>query len=406
MKRIINARVTYRNIPIHKLERVIFKDKDSAYRKFIENGLDECVIIETCNRVEVYGVADNYYDPSNIAHLWFDICKLNLDELRCIELSLDKDAILHLFRLASGLDSIVIGEEQILSQVKRAYEYAKEKYYSNRYLNLIFEKAIKVGGKVRALTDISKGSISYGSMSIKLVEEHVKDLNNKKILLIGSGEGATMIAKALRSRDIDFMITSRTISRAISFANRIGGKPIKFEEAMNILKDIDILFVATTAPYYLITYDKIKDNNHLTIVDLTNPTTVDDKAREEFKVITIDEVAKNIEENMKNRKDEVSYAEKITREELDTFYNRLKRLEIMPLIDTLFKDADRIRVKEVTKALEMLGNISEEEREIIERMSISIVEGILYNPMNNLMKASENGDTELISIINRLFKYE
>ncbi len=406
MYRIVNARVTYKSIPIYKLERVIFPDLDDAYKRFMENGLYECVIIETCNRVEVYGIADSNYDPSNIAHIWLDICGLSTSELRFIELSMDNDAIIHLLRLASGLDSIVIGEDQILSQVKKAYEYAKERGYTSRYLNIIFEKAIKVGGRVRASTNINKGSLSYGSIAIKLVERYAS-LSNKKIMLIGSGEGATMIAKALKNRGLDFLITSRSVERARSFANRIGGNPIAFEDALEMLNTIDILFIATTAPYYLITYEKMKRvKKDMMIVDLSNPTTVESKVRELVRVIDIDEIARSVEASMKARLEEVSDAERIVLEEAMNLSNNLRRLEVMPFIDTLFKEADKIRKKELAKALDLLGDISDEERMIIEKMSIAIMEGILSSPMNNLKKASEQGDREILNIATRLFRYE
>ena len=405
--KVINARVTYRSIPIHKLERVIFPSIDDAYTKFIETGLEECVIIETCNRVEVYGIAARDYDPSNIAHAWLDLCKLDINELKFIELSMDNDAIIHLLRLTSGLDSIVIGEDQVLSQVKRAYEYAKEHSYTDRYLNLIFEKAIKVGGRVRANTGINKGSVSYGSTAVRLAEEHLDDLKSKRIMLIGSGEGASMIAKALKKRNIDFLITSRTLNRAKSFAKRIGGKPIAFEEALSMINELDLLFIATTAPYYLITYDKMKNSkNDIIIIDLSNPRTVEDKVRSICKVIDIDEIAKSVETNLRSRLDEVNDAESIVLEESMMLASRLRRLEIAPLIDSLFKEADKIREKELAKALEMLDGIGEREKRIIERMSMSIVEGILASPMDNLRKASEQGDKELLNVIDRLFKYE
>jgi glutamyl-tRNA reductase len=309
--------------------------------------------------------------------------------------------------LTSGLDSIVIGEDQVLSQVKRAYEYATANNHTNRYLNLIFEKAIKVGGRVRANTGINKGSVSYGSTAVRLAEEHLDDLKNKKIMLIGSGEGASMIAKALKNRNIDFLITSRTINRAKAFANRIGGKPIAFEEALNMIKDLDLLFIATTAPYYLITYDNIKNNkNNIIIIDLSNPRTVEDKVRSICKVIDIDEIAKNVETNLRSRLDEVNDAESIVLEEAMILTSRLRRLEITPLVNSLFKEADKIREKELAKALDMLDGISEEQKRIIERMSMSIVEGILASPMDNLRKASEQGDKELLDVIDRLFKYE
>ncbi len=404
-RKIINAKVTYKRVPIHKLLQFTFKNLDYAYKELLNIGLKECTIIETCNRVEIYGIADDTLDPSELSYTWLTLSNLDINELRSIELNLNNDAIIHLLHLTSGLDSLIIGEDQILTQVKRAYEYAKDKGYNGIYSKILFEKAIKVGGKVRSTTSINKGSVSYGSMAVRLVEEELGKLDDKKIMLIGSGEGASMIAKALKSRDLRFFISSRTIKRAEEFATNIGGNPIPYNEAF--IKDMDILFIATTAPYHLITYEKMQDvKKGIIIIDLSNPSTVDKRVKELCKVIDIGEIARHVEQNIKTRLGDVDKAAKIILEESMILINKLKQLEVMPIIDILFKEADKIREKELGKALDMLGDIDENKKRIIERMSISIVEGILSNPIDNLRRASEHGDEELINVINRLFRYE
>jgi glutamyl-tRNA reductase len=404
---IINANVTYKRVPIYKLFKFTFKNIESAYKELLNLGLKECTIIETCNRVEIYGISDKDFDPNEILYTWLKLSNLDIDALKFIELAINDDAIIHLLRLASGLDSLIIGEDQILNQVKKAYEYAKENGYNGIYSKVLFEKAIKVGNKVRANTAINKGSTSYGSVAVKIAEEELGKLDDKRIMLIGSGEGASMIAKALKKRGLNFFITSRTMNRAEEFANNIGGNAIQFNDAFNIVKEMDVLFIATTAPYYLITYEKMQGiKNGMLIIDLTNPTTVEKRVRELCKVIDIDEIAKHVEQNIKARLEDVDKAEKIIFEESIILVNKLKELEVNPLIDVLFKEAEKIREREFNKALAMLGDISDDKKRIIEKMSMSIVEGILSSPIDNLKKASVYGDEKLINMINRLFRYE
>lgn len=410
---VINARITYRKAPIHTLEKFTFKDLESAYRSFRHNSVKECVILQTCNRVEVYAACedDNY---EKLVETWAKSTGLIMDMFKdTLELSVGKDVIAHLLKLASGLDSLVIGEDQILGQVKRAFDEAKKNKYAGEHLSILFDKAIKVGGKVRTSTGINKGTVSYGSMAVKLAEEHLKSLQGKTIMLIGTGEAASLVAKTLKKREIAFLVTSRTFDRAKSFSETAGGEPVEFEKALRMLNAVDVLFVATTAPYYLVTFERIeaamknrKDN--MVIVDLSNPRTVEEKVTtlKGVKLINIDEVSALVEKNLKARMHEVKDAERIIGDELYSLETRMKRLEVEPAVDSLFKKVDSIRERELAKALHMLGDLDEQQRKIIEQLSHAIVEGVLSNPMDTLRKASEDEDKELMKAAAKLFKYE
>jgi len=434
---ILNARITYRQIPIHMLERFTFKDTASIYRMKDKHGFDELLILQTCNRVEVYAASSKVDDPSSLLDIWHE--HLNIDRgvlEKSVELSKGKDAILHLFRLASGLDSLVVGEDQILGQVKRALDNARKGNGVDSYLSMLFEKAVRVGSRVRASTNINKGSISYGSIAVKLAEEHLHGLYGRRIMLIGSGEAASMVAKPLLSKGIEFMVTSRTMERAKAFSESVGGKPMEFDHAMSELDKVDALFIATTAPYWLITYEKMVEvmerkkkrsmgmNNIdgrieqgssssstsilplLLLLDLSNPSTVEPRVDsiDGVKVIRFDEIASMVERNIDARMKEVSEAERIVREEVDAMEARLRRFEVEPIIDSLFRSVDRIRRRELDKALSML-NLDEHSKQVVEQMSYAIVESILSIPMDELRKASENGDVEFIRTASRLFKY-
>lgn len=410
---VINARVTFRKSPIHMLERFTFRDLDSAYSSFLEHsGLKECVILQTCNRVELFG-AGSAHDVERIKKTWASIAGLEENAFKeNLEISVGTEAFEHLLKLTAGLDSLVVGEEQILGQIKESIITARESNASGNNLNTLFDKAIRVGSRVRNTTGISRGSISIGSMAVKLAEENIDDLKSKHILLIGTGEAASLVAKSLKKRGIEFLVTSRTFERSKAFAETVGGRPIEFESALANFKKVDVLFVATVAPYFLVTYDRVKDameskRDGMMILDLSNPRTVDEKVATigRIKMFNLDQIAEMVDKNMRTRIGVVSSAEKIINEELPVVQAVMKRLEVEPIVKGVFKDIDSVRVKELKKALQMLGEKDENKIRIIDQLTQAIVEGIISTPMNNLRKASEQGDSELLKSVSKLFDY-
>ena len=396
------------------LERFTFRDVDSAYASFLKHsGLQECVILQTCNRVELFGCT-NITDLEKIKKTWASVAGLEEHAFKDnLEISKGTDAYAHLLKLTSGLDSLVIGEEQILGQVKDSISTARGLKASGDNLNTLFDKAIRIGSRVRQSTGISKGSISVGSMAVNLAEENVDDLKSKHILLIGTGEAASLVAKSLKKREIDFLVTSRTFERSKAFAETSGGKPIPFDESTSNFKSIDVLFVATVAPYFLVTYDRVKEamesrKDGMLIMDLSNPRTVDDKVStiDKIKVMNMDQIAEMVEKNMKTRMGVVSSAEQIINEELPVVEAAMKRLEIEPIVTNVFKEIDQARVKELKKALQMLGEKDEQKIRIIDQLTQAIVEDIMSIPMNNLRKASEQGDSEFLKNVTKLFDYK
>ena len=411
---VINARVTFRRSPIQVLERFTFKDLDNAYSNFRKHsGLSECVILQTCNRVELFGTAKDY-DIEKIKKTWASLAGLEEGAFKeNLELSKNKEAYHHLLKLTSGLDSMVIGEEQIIGQIKNAIKSARVAKYSGERLNTLFDKAIRIGNRVRNATGISRGGVSIGSMAVKLAEENVDDLKSKNILLIGTGESATLVAKSLKKRDYKFFVSSRTIGRSNAFAETVGGKPIKFEQIMNGFGQYDVIFVATMAPYSLVTFDRIrkaiKENpTGMMILDLSNPRTVDEKVATlaGIKLMNLDQIAEMVDKNVRTRIGKISSAENIISEELPIVEASMKRLDAEPIVKEVFKNIDTLRIKELQKALQMLGESDEKRIKIIEELSKAIVEGIVSTPMNNLRKASEQGNPDLLKAASKLFDYK
>jgi glutamyl-tRNA reductase len=411
---LLNFRITYKEAPIHLLEKFAFKDLNDAHEIFLEHlQMKECLILQTCNRVEIFAVIEEELDPQKIIDSKFSTEEFS----KIVEIVRGEDVIRHLLKLVAGLDSLVIGEDQILGQVKRSYEFSKSNNYLGPFLSIIFEKSIRVGSKVRSLTGINKGRISVGSVAVNLAEESIGRLNDKKILLIGSGEGASLIAKALKQRNVSFMNTSRTFERARSFAESLSGIPIMFEDALTSLHSMDIIFLSTTAPYYLVTQDRIKKtmeakNTSLLIFDLSNPRTVEEGISQIDNVLlfNLDQIGNIVQRNLQWRKEEIQSADKIIEEEMKNMDLLLKRRKADPVVVSVFRNVDKIRKRELNKALSILGsNIGPQEGKIIEQFSHALLEGIISTPMNNLRRQiqnDKNDEEELMSLAAKLFNYE
>src|ERR671921_1239817 len=181
----INLRVTFKNSPIHILEKFTFKDIYNAYEVLINSSeLEECLILQTCNRVEIYGVGKNP-NIEKLTEIWSSLINVSMDEIKSnIVIETGEEAIKHLANLTSGLDSLVIGEDQILGQVKRSIEFSRKNGFSGPNLNVLFDRTIKTGSKVRAATGINKGSMSIGSMAVNLAYEYFDDISEKNFLLV------------------------------------------------------------------------------------------------------------------------------------------------------------------------------------------------------------------------------
>lgn len=414
---IINARVTFRTSPIHILEKFTFKNMDAAYHEFKKHvGLDECLILQTCNRVEIFAIANKKYDTETIKKIWASLAGLEdsafNDNNNNFEYVQNNEACRHLLRLTSGLDSMVVGEEQILGQIKNSLANAKSTKSTGEHLNTLFDKALKIGTKIRNSTEINRGGISVGSMAVKLAEENVDDLKTKTMLLIGTGEIATLVAKSLARRGYNFHVTSRTLQRAQAFCNTLGGKPVRFEDILASFGRYDIILVATAAPYFLVTYEKItraiqEKQKGMMILDLSNPRTVDEKVAtiSGVKLMNLDQIAEMVDKNMKSRINKVKTIEGIINEELEVLKASMNRLNAEPMVKEIFKNIDVLREKELQKAIKILGENDQKKIKVIDDLTKSLVESIVSTPINNIRKASEDGESDTVDIASKLFDY-
>ena len=366
---IMNARITFKNIPLHKLTNFSFKDVTAACKSFIENaGASECVIVQTASRVEVFTVGGiqtgeildarrNFetdgspakmqgkkLNVSKILSTWSSLVELNQFDLdhwdQTLEIYKDADVYDHLLRLASGLDSLVVGKEEIVEELKKSISIAKEAKTSGKILDKLFDTILHVATNIRNSTKIGKEVISIGDMAVKLAEEAIDNIGSKKILVIGTGETAGMVAKTLNKNNYTFEVTSMTIERATGFSKILGGKPIEFEDVMQGFDKFDLIFVATTADAFLITFDKINrimkaKKKGTLILDLSDPRTVDEtiSSIKGIKLVNPSQIAEMMEESTKSRKDAVSATEKMISPEIPIIEATLRRLDGKPLVN-------------------------------------------------------------------------
>ena len=367
---IMNARITFRNIPLHKLTNFSFQDITLAYKSFLEiSGVSECVIVQTASRVEIFTVGNvqsgevpdarrNFeadgspaknkgkrLDVSKILKTWASLAEMDQFDLdhwdQTLEIYKGNDVYEHLLRLASGLESLVIGKQEIVDELKKSILISREANASGKILDKLFDNIIRIATRIRDSSGFGENTTSVGDRAVKLAEESMGDINSKHILLIGTGEAAGMVAKSLNKKNYAFDVTSMTIERATGFSKILGGKPIEFEDVMQGFDKFDLIFVATTADAFLITFDKINrimkaKKKGTLILDLSDPRTVDEtiSSIKGIKLVNPSQIAEMMEESTKSRKDAVSATEKMIGPEIPILEATLRRLDGNPLVNS------------------------------------------------------------------------
>jgi len=322
----------------------------------------------------------------------------------------DKKALKHLLRLASGLESMIIGEDQILGQIKDAKLEALKRGLCGPTLNMIFNKAVHVGQIIRNKTKINKGSVSIGSAAVELAESVQGDLKCKKVLVIGAGEMGALVARALAEKQLKaIVVANRTYDRAVRLARELGGYAIQFDRLDEALSDADVVISATAAPHYILTRERVEKaipierRDSVTMIDIANPRDIEEKVRElGIKLFNIDDLRGIAEKNRRKRENEARKAEQIIEKELELLVNSLKYKKVEPLISQIRKSMEEIRIRETEKAIQMLGELEGKEK-IIDDLTRSIVNKIFHDIISKLRKAAEEDDEELIKACEKLF---
>ena len=414
---VINVRITYKTARVPLMEAVAFKDKEKALAEIrsLEN-VEECLLLQTCNRIEIYVVTEEAENAVNLVKdYWVKKAMAHAEEAsNAIETSIDNEAFNHLLRVTSGLESMVIGEDQVLNQVWNAYLEAENAKTVGPIIKHLFNRAMTVGRRVRNETGINKGAVSIGSAAVELAVNLLGNLEDKKILVMGAGEIGTLVAKALARRCLSpIFIANRTHERAVKLAEDLSGQAVMFNQFEEVLVDADVVICSTSAPHYLLTKEMVSrlmkqrtNNNDLVIIDISNPRNVEKTVQEvaRTKLYNIDDLQLIAEKNKQEREKSIEKAVKILDEEVVILNQDMKSFSVRLIISSLLSQAEKVRQKELATALSMIGDVDEREREILDDLTSILLKQTFVPIVENLRLAAKNGDAQLIDLAVKLFE--
>lgn len=384
--------LNYKTAPIEIREK--FSVNKNSIRQGLENladydGLNEAIILSTCNRTEIYSVCADGCEES-AKNFLNDL--IGGDAENFLYNYRGENCVRHLFEVAASLDSQIIGESQILSQVKEAYSIAKNLDATGTILNTLFHKAITVGKIIRTETKISYNSVSISSAAVDLAEKKLNGLKNKKILIFGAGKMALLTAQHLISHGVEkIFVANRHLSKAEEISKKIGGEPVEWENALHKADDVDIIITSTGAPHYVIKFWQTQQlmtrrgGKNIFFIDIAVPRDVDPEISK-IKGVTlynIDDLESVVENNFQARREEAKAAEKIIEEFVKATMERFKYLKFQPLMADLSKRAEKIRERELKRISNKIS-LTDEDKKIIEQMTKKIVRKLLRLPMMKL----------------------
>lgn len=408
--------VNHSTTPIEIRERLAVSsahvpDALSLLRKYVSQGL----ILSTCNRTEVYSIPNRGGSSQpgiDFLKAWANIS--NADLLPYVYCYHSEAAVRHLFRVASGLDSMIIGEFEILGQVNQSLEEAKKARMVEHPLRNLFHQALRVGRRVREKTGISKNALSVSSVAVALAAKVIGDLTRCKALVIGTGEAGRLVAKALKERGISqITTTSRSYDKASTLAAALGGSSVDIGSLGQELATCDIAISCTGAPHLILDLKSVENAMRarfhcpLVIIDIAVPRDVEPQVGQISNVFLydIDDFTHLSELNRKQRETEIEKAMEIIEAEVKRFTSWWQAMEVKPVISSLVRKAEDIRQTQLDMTLKKIRHLSAEEQQSLEAMTKAIVQKILHEPIQHLKNNAHRRD-DYITLVNDIFQLD
>ena len=404
--------LNHKTAPLQVRESVAFpKERLAEALPALSSRAGEGIILSTCNRTEVYSVSDEPVAAlQQIKGFVAEFHGLRTEDLAPhLYDYIDGEAVRHLFRVASGLDSMIVGESQILGQVRDSLAAATENESAEFPLVGLFHAAVRAGRRVREETDVGRNALSVSYAGVQLAQRVLGDLRPLKVLLIGAGEAGRLVASALRTVGVsDLVVSNRTKERADELSESLGARVAPFSEIPAALADADIVIAATDSPGFIVTPDMVSNSGRVQpqfFFDLAMPRDVDPRVEEleGTTVFNIDDLASIAEENLAERHRAATDAEAIVEEEVTRFLRWWDSLDAVPVIKTLQQQAEEIRKRELERALRRLTDISANDREVVEALTRSIVKKLLHQPTKYLRQGA---DKSQLQALRELFRME
>jgi glutamyl-tRNA reductase len=417
--RIVLVGMNHKTAPVEIRERLqlVCGDGDPALTELLGmQDVREVLALSTCNRVEVLArIADGDTTVERLKEFILRQGNLDTEELsRCLYVYRDLNAVRHFFRVASSLDSLVMGEPQILGQVKEAYRRSVDHRATGVLLNRLVHHALRTAKRVRTETGIAGNAVSVSYAAVELAKKIFGGLQGRTILLIGAGEMSELAARHLQRQGVKrTLIANRTFAGAEAMAAAFQGEPVAFDRIAGILPEVDIVISSTGAPGYVVTAEMVasalrRRRNHLMfLIDIAVPRDIDPAAGEIDNVYlyNIDHLQDVVDANRENRLAEAQKAENIVAEEVNLFEAWFNALTVVPTIVAMREKMEGIVRGELEKSARWLEGLSDEDRQRIEGLAASVVNKILHDPITGLKEESiEKDELPYVAAIRRLFK--
>ena len=389
--------LNHRVAPLQLREKLAFSSPELKKRLAGytgKQGLEELVILSTCNRTEVYGYGQQAeIIVDGIESVLSDKfgSSVDLGDVNFYSY-IDRKAVNHLFRVSSSLDSMILGEDQILGQVREAYRLGQEARSAGRVLSRLFQQAVRTGKRTRSETSISSGAVSISSAAVDLARKIFGDLAGREAMILGAGETSELTLGLLINVGVEsVLVANRTYRKALDLAMRHHGTAVKFEEFHPYLAQADILISSTSAPGYVLTGERAGEvmarrRKPIFLIDLAVPRDIDPALSDYENVFlyNIDDLTAVVERNLEERKSQVGLVEDIISGELEQFMVWYDSLALVPLIRTLHEHMDSIRSSEVDRMMNKLGPLSQEQRSMVEHLTVAVMKKFLHGPTSRL----------------------
>lgn len=410
--------LNHRSAGVDVRERYALTNVEEFEAGLLEIGMHEVMALSTCNRVEILVVCSDDKSEADVFKYWAQRCCGSVNELEpntyCHK---DLKAVKHLFRVACSLDSMIVGEPQILGQLKDSYRNAVDAGAARVIINRMLHKSFFVAKRVRTETSIASSAVSISYAAVELAKKIFGELGGQRAMLIGAGEMAELAATHLLNSGVEkIAITNRTYSRAEELAKNMGGKAIPFESLYDHLSETDIIISSTGAPHAVIKAKEMKKVikqrkfRPMFFIDIAVPRDIDPDVNglDNVYLYDIDDLKDVVEENRSQREDEAVKANSIVEFETLSFGNWINSLDLQPTIVDLFNRSENVAQKELAKTLKRLGDVDSKTHKALEMMAMSIGKKMLHEPVAFLKRRTEeegNAD-RFVDLARRMFNLD
>ena len=416
--------ISHRTAPVEVRERLAFSRADvpGALQRLVGTGTSsEAVLLSTCNRTEIYFIGSNGEAEATVRRLLEEQWTGPQPLSGFLYAQRGRAAVDHLFRVTSGIDSMILGEPQIQGQVRDAYRIAADSATEGPtvvgpVLNRLFQSALGVGGRVRSETDVGMGAASISSAAVELAKKIFGSLDGRRALVLGAGEMSEVTLECLRSEGVQScVVANRSFDRAAELAERWQGRAVHWESLGEELPRADIVICSTAAPHPVLTRERLRAalpggaKRPLCIIDIAIPRDVEPRVGDEANVFlyNIDDLQQIVDDSLGRRRGEIPAAEAIITGAADEFWSWYVSLAAVPTIRDLREHGESLRRAEVERALRRLGHLSPEDREAVEALTRSLMNKLLHAPTVRLRKAAGNGrGVSVLDTVRYLFELD